>query len=50
MYLADNYPNSSIKGVEINQNRANVMNNLIKKYKLDKRIEVIVADGIKYHN
>lgn len=31
--MADSYQDLDIKGVEINQNRANVMKNLIKKYK-----------------
>jgi 16S rRNA (cytosine967-C5)-methyltransferase len=48
MFIADICENITIKGVEISNNRANVMKNLIKKYNLDKRIEVIVEDGLKY--
>ena len=33
MLMADSYQDLDIKGVEINQNRANVMKNLVKKYK-----------------
>lgn len=38
MYMADICENLTIKGVEISNNRANVMKNLIKKYNLEKQI------------
>lgn len=48
MLIADYCPNVKITGVEINQNRANVMKSLIKKYHLSDRITVVTADGVKY--
>lgn len=50
MYLADSVDKVSIIGVQINNNRANVMNNLIKKYKLDNKIKVRVQDGVKFES
>lgn len=41
MLMADSFDNIKIKGVEISHNRANIMRNLIKKYKLDQKIQVI---------
>jgi cyclopropane fatty-acyl-phospholipid synthase-like methyltransferase len=40
MYLADSVENVKIVGVEISINRANIMKNLIKKYRLENKIEV----------
>ena len=48
--MADLFPDVSIVGVEINVNRANVMKNLVKKYRLDKQISVVTAHGIKYES
>ncbi len=48
--MADTYQDVKIVGVEISVNRANVMNSLIKKYGLDKRIEVVIVDGVKYED
>lgn len=48
MLMADSFKEITIKGVEINHNRANVMKSLISKYKLDGKIEVIETDGLKF--
>ncbi len=48
MLIADSHKDVKITGVEININRANVMKNLVKKYRLNEQIEVITADGLKY--
>ena len=50
MLMADLFPDVRIVGVEINVNRANVMKNLVKKYRLDKQISVITEDGLKYES
>ena len=50
MLMADLNPDIHITGIEININRANIMKSLIKKYKLDKQIEVVVEDGLTYEN
>lgn len=33
MLMADSYEDLEIKGVEVNENRANIMKSLVKKYK-----------------
>lgn len=48
MYACDIKPQVTVTGVEINQNRANVMKNLITKYNLSDRIKVQVQDATKY--
>jgi 16S rRNA C967 or C1407 C5-methylase (RsmB/RsmF family) len=48
MYACDSVAGVKVTGVEINQNRANVMKSLINKYGLSDRIEVVVEDATKF--
>lgn len=48
MYLADSLECVQIVGVEINTNRANVMRNLVSKYKLQNKIKIINEDGLTF--
>ena len=48
MYLADSLKDIKITAVEINENRAQIMKNLIKKYNLSDKITVVVEDGVTF--
>jgi 16S rRNA (cytosine967-C5)-methyltransferase len=48
MFACDSVAGVKVTGVEINQNRANVMKSLINKYGLSDRIEVVVEDATKF--
>ena len=48
MYLADKFKDISITAVQINENRAQIMKNLVKKYDLDDKIRIKVEDGLKF--
>ena len=47
MFMADTQ-GVQVTGVEINENRANVMRNLLKKYGLEEKVRVVMGDAVKY--
>lgn len=48
MYIADLLKDGKVTGVDISQNRLNVTRSLVKKYKLEDKVELVQEDGTIY--